>query len=111
MAVPSTCSRRATCAPIGRALVPRIVMYTTRSTSDSSSTKAGPRSGARAIRPVNTLSMEKNYNTGGVVAAESGKDARKVTVMLYHDKTRPSALYVPIAAVSSVEEPKEKRKK
>jgi uncharacterized protein len=63
------------------------------------------------IGPVNTLMMEKNYNTGGVVGAESGKDARKVTVMLYHDKTRPSALYVPIAAASSVQEAKKNRKK
>ena len=63
------------------------------------------------IGPVNTVTMEKNYNTGGVVAAESGKDARKATVTLYHDETRPSALYVPIAAASSVEEAKEKRRK
>ena len=45
---------------------------------------------------------QKNYNSGGVVANESGKDARKVTVTLYHDATHPSALYVPLAAASSV---------
>jgi len=54
------------------------------------------------IAPVNSLMMQKNYNTGGVVAEESGKDARKVTVTLYHDAERPSALHVPIAAESSV---------
>ncbi len=54
------------------------------------------------IAPVNSLHAEKNYNSGGVVAQESGKDARKVTVTLYHDAERPSALYLPIAAASSV---------
>jgi putative CocE/NonD family hydrolase len=54
------------------------------------------------IAPVNSLMMQKNYNTGGVIAEESGKDARKVTVTLYHDAERPSALFVPIAAESSV---------
>ena len=54
------------------------------------------------IAPVNSLWSEKNYNSGGVVANESGKDARKVTVTLYHDAAHPSALYLPIAAASSV---------
>jgi putative CocE/NonD family hydrolase len=55
-----------------------------------------------AITPVNSLWLQKNYNSGGVVADESGKDARKVTVTLYHDASHPSALYVPIASASSV---------
>jgi putative CocE/NonD family hydrolase len=55
-----------------------------------------------AITPINSLWLEKNYNSGGVVADESGKDARKVTVKLYHDASHPSALYVPIASSSSV---------
>ncbi|HJT97768.1 MAG TPA: CocE/NonD family hydrolase [Rhodanobacteraceae bacterium] len=54
-----------------------------------------------AIAPLNTLWSQKNYNAGGVVANESGKDARKVKVTLYHDATHPSALYVPIAAKST----------
>jgi putative CocE/NonD family hydrolase len=53
------------------------------------------------IAPLNSLWSEKNYNGGGVVANESGKDARKVTVTLYHDAAHASALYVPIAAASS----------
>ncbi|MET0232546.1 MAG: CocE/NonD family hydrolase [Rhodanobacteraceae bacterium] len=53
------------------------------------------------VAPVNSLWNQKNYNAGGVVASESGKDARKVTVTLYHDATHPSALYVPIAAKST----------
>ncbi len=54
------------------------------------------------ISPINSMYFEKNYNAGGVVAQESGKDARKVRVRLYHDARRPSALVVPIAAKSSV---------
>ncbi|MGA9829155.1 MAG: CocE/NonD family hydrolase [Rhodanobacteraceae bacterium] len=54
------------------------------------------------IGPVNSMYAEKNYNSSGVVAKESGKDARTVTVTLYHDAGHPSALYVPIAAASSV---------
>jgi putative CocE/NonD family hydrolase len=50
------------------------------------------------IAPVNSKQFEKNYNAGGTVAEESGKDARKVTVTLYHDDAHPSALYLPIAA-------------
>jgi putative CocE/NonD family hydrolase len=55
-----------------------------------------------AIGPVNSMYAEKNYNTGGAVAEESGKDARKVTITLYHDAAHPSALSMPIAAASSV---------
>jgi len=55
-----------------------------------------------AIGPINSMYAEKNYNAGGVVAAESGKDARKVTVSLYHDAAHPSALSLPLAASSSV---------
>lgn len=41
---------------------------------------------------------QRNYNSGGVVADESAKDAHSVTVTLYHDAEHPSALSVPIAA-------------
>jgi putative CocE/NonD family hydrolase len=51
-----------------------------------------------AIGPLNTRYFEKNYNSGGVVADESGKDARTVTVTLYHDAKHPSALVMPLAA-------------
>lgn len=50
------------------------------------------------IGPINSIYSEKNYNRGGVVAAESMRDARTVTVRLFHDESRPSALHVPIAA-------------
>jgi hypothetical protein len=58
------------------------------------------------IAPMNTLYSEKNYNSGGAVAEETGKDARTVTATLYHDAEHPSALYLPIAAVVA-----EKKKK
>jgi putative CocE/NonD family hydrolase len=54
-----------------------------------------------AIGPMNSMYAEKNYNTGGTVIEESGKDARKVTLTLYHDSTHPSSLSMPIAAASS----------
>jgi uncharacterized protein len=48
------------------------------------------------ITPVNSIHSEKNYNSGGVVAEESMKDARPVTVTLYHDGQHQSTLYVPL---------------
>jgi putative CocE/NonD family hydrolase len=48
------------------------------------------------LGPVNSIYFQKNYNSGGEVAKESAKDARTVTVRLYHDAQHPSALYVPI---------------
>jgi hypothetical protein len=48
------------------------------------------------ITPINSYGSEKNHNSGGVVADETAKDARKVTVQLFHDAAHPTALYVPI---------------
>ncbi|MBL8270816.1 CocE/NonD family hydrolase [Steroidobacter sp.] len=48
------------------------------------------------VEPMNSLNSQKNYNSGGVVALESMKDAQPVTVKLFHDATRPSSLAVPI---------------
>jgi putative CocE/NonD family hydrolase len=47
------------------------------------------------IHAGDSIFVEKNYNAGGVVAAESVKDARPVIVTLYHDAAHPSALYIP----------------
>jgi hypothetical protein len=47
--------------------------------------------------------MQKNYNSGGVVAEESGKDARTAHVTLYHDAEHPSCLELPV-----VKSPKKK---
>lgn len=48
------------------------------------------------IRCPNTIYLQKNYNSGGVVAEESGDDARPVRVTLYHDAERPSYLELPV---------------
>jgi hypothetical protein len=44
----------------------------------------------------NTIYLEKNYNSGGVVAAETAKDARTAHVTLYHDADHPSYLEIPL---------------
>jgi putative CocE/NonD family hydrolase len=44
----------------------------------------------------NSAGVEKNYNSGGVVADETAKDARTAHVTLYHDAEHPSALEIPI---------------
>jgi len=49
-----------------------------------------------AIGSVNSPSVEKNYNSGGVVAKETGKDARTAHIQLLHDAEHPSALELPI---------------
>jgi uncharacterized protein len=45
--------------------------------------------------PINSVYMQKNYNSGGNVADESMLDARTVTVRLFHDDAHPSAIYIP----------------
>lgn len=47
--------------------------------------------------PNHTL-LEKNYHGGGVVALESGKDARTAHIALYHDREHPSHLELPIGS-------------
>ncbi len=47
------------------------------------------------IGPLNSIYWQKNYNSGGVVAEESMKDARPVTVRLFHDGAHPTVLHVP----------------
>jgi uncharacterized protein len=44
----------------------------------------------------NTIYLEKNYNSGGVVAEESGRDARTAHVTLYHDKVHASYVELPV---------------
>jgi putative CocE/NonD family hydrolase len=47
------------------------------------------------IGPAHSIYSQKNFNSGGDVSSESMKDARAVTVRLFHDRAHPSALYVP----------------
>ncbi|MEP7244922.1 MAG: CocE/NonD family hydrolase [Gammaproteobacteria bacterium] len=48
-------------------------------------------------RMIESRFTQKNYNGGGVVAEESARDGRPVTVALYHDRAHPSVLNVPLA--------------
>jgi uncharacterized protein len=48
------------------------------------------------VGPINSIYVQKNYNSGGVVSDESMRDARPVTVRLFHDEAHPSALHVPL---------------
>ena len=45
---------------------------------------------------LNTMYYEKNYNSGGAVESESGKDAKTAHVVLYHDPEHPSVLEIPV---------------
>jgi predicted acyl esterase len=45
---------------------------------------------------INSIYYEKNYNTGGTVENESGKDARVAHVTVYHDADHLSALDIPV---------------
>jgi len=51
----------------------------------------------------NSIYIQKNYNSGGVVADESAKDARTAHVTLYHDTDHPSYLEIPVAEVVKAE--------
>jgi len=48
------------------------------------------------VRSINSPSTEKNYNSGGVVAAETGKDAKTAHITLLHDAEHPSVLALPV---------------
>lgn len=50
------------------------------------------------ISSPNSIYSEKNWAGGGVVARESGKDARTAHVTLYHDAGHPSRLELPVQA-------------
>jgi putative CocE/NonD family hydrolase len=44
----------------------------------------------------NSIFRQKNYNSGGVVADETAKDARTAHVKIYHDGTHASAIQFPL---------------
>jgi len=48
------------------------------------------------IKSPNSIALQKNYNSGGVVAEESGNDARTAHIKLYHDEEHRSYLDLPI---------------
>ena len=49
------------------------------------------------LSAANSLEYQRNFNSGGVVADETMASSRPVTVQLFHDAKRRSALYVPVA--------------
>jgi uncharacterized protein len=48
------------------------------------------------VASVNSPSAEKNYNSGGVVAKETAKDARTAHIQLLHDADHASVLELPV---------------
>ncbi len=48
------------------------------------------------IQSINSIFWQKNYNSGGVVADETAKDARVAHIKVYHDTEHPSCLELPI---------------
>lgn len=44
----------------------------------------------------NSINWQKNYNAGGVVADETGKDARTAHVKVYHDAEHASTIDLPL---------------
>ena len=48
------------------------------------------------VRCSNSIYAQKNYNAGGAVAFESGKDARTAKVAIHHDATHPGILELPL---------------
>jgi predicted acyl esterase len=45
----------------------------------------------------NSIHLEKNYNSGGDVASETGKDAKTAHISLFHDTSYTSELELPVA--------------
>lgn len=48
------------------------------------------------VTAVNSIFWQKNYCSGGVVADETGKDARACHVQIYHDAEHSSAIDLPL---------------
>jgi hypothetical protein len=48
------------------------------------------------VTAVNSISWQKNYCSGGVVADETAKDARTSRVQIYHDTGHPSTIQLPL---------------
>jgi putative CocE/NonD family hydrolase len=44
----------------------------------------------------NSISLQKNYNSGNEVAKESDQNARTAHILVYHDRSHPSCLEIPI---------------
>ena len=49
-----------------------------------------------AVYSPNSIFWQKNYNSGGVVADETAKDAHTAHIKIYHDAQRPSSIDLPL---------------
>ena len=48
------------------------------------------------VQSLNSIGAEKNYNSGGAVTKETGKDAKTAHIELLHDAEHPSMLELPV---------------
>jgi len=48
------------------------------------------------VTAVNSISWQKNYCSGGVVAEETAKNAHPSKVQVYHDAEHASAIQLPL---------------
>jgi putative CocE/NonD family hydrolase len=48
------------------------------------------------ISSPNSIFLQKNYNSGGIVAEETGKDARTTHVQVHHDSGHASTIQLPL---------------
>jgi predicted acyl esterase len=48
------------------------------------------------IASPNSISWQKNYNSGGVVSDETAKDAKTCHIKVHHDATHASAIQLPL---------------
>jgi hypothetical protein len=65
------------------------------------------RKGSRLVvvlSAANSLEYQRNFNSGGVVADETAESSHPVTVRIFHDAKRRSALYVPFAVAAADED-------
>jgi uncharacterized protein len=51
----------------------------------------------------NSIHVQKNYCSGGVVAEETAKDARTCHVQVYHDATHPSTIQLPLREIAALQ--------
>jgi putative CocE/NonD family hydrolase len=54
------------------------------------------------LKSPNSIYLQKNYNSGGIVAEESGDAARTARVILHHDAAHPSYLELPVVKLAAL---------
>jgi len=56
-----------------------------------------------ALSAANSLEYQRNFNSGGVIADETMESSHPVTVQIFHDAKRRSALFVPFAVPAAAD--------